>query len=64
MTVTTLERQAEAIDRFKADKGIKGRDYVPVNSGVRRTQAKRQLLSAMSKAAAVRGVEPRFRAKF
>jgi hypothetical protein len=64
MTATTIERQAEAIERWKASKGITGRDYVPVNSGARRTKAKRRLLSAMGEAAADRGAKPRFAAKF
>lgn len=64
MTVITIERQAEAIERWKASKGITGRNYVPVNGGARRTASKRQLLSAIAEAAADRGEKPPFAAKF
>ncbi len=64
MRSTTLERQAEDIERWKSQKGIDGRDYVPANNGARRTPSKRALLKALSDAAAARGVTPPFSAKF
>jgi hypothetical protein len=60
----TLEQQAEAIERWKAAEDLTGRDYVPANGGARRTRSKRALLSAMSDAAAQRGVKPAFDAKY
>lgn len=48
MPKITIEQQAEAIARWKNKNGIDGRDYVPVNSGARRTPAKRALLKAIA----------------
>ena len=36
-----------AIERWKAERGYEGRDYIPANSGRRRTAAKRALLGDM-----------------
>lgn len=59
-----LESQAKAIERWKADKGIVGRDYVPANGGARRTPEKRALLATLTEEAAKRGRKPPFSAKF
>jgi len=64
MKPTTLERQAQAVERWKSDRGITGRDYVPVNGGARRTESKRAMLASLSDSAAARGTTPRFRAKY
>ena len=63
MERTTLERQAEAIERWKARRGISGRDYVPMNSGASRTEAKRALLRALAEDAQARNEPSRFIAK-
>jgi hypothetical protein len=64
MKPTTLERQAQNVERWKSDRGITGRDYVPVNGGARRTESKRTMLSSLSDAAAARGRPSRFPAKY
>jgi hypothetical protein len=64
MNRITIERQAESIERWKADNGVTGRDYVPVNTGARRTLSKRELLSVMEEAAAKERTRPRFVAKY
>ena len=63
MERTTLERQAEAIERWKERRGVSGRDYVPVNSGASRTESKRALLRALADDAKARNEAPRFVAK-
>ncbi len=57
----TLERQAKAIERWKAKTGVTGRDYIPLNSGVGRTSSKRALLQAIADSAKDRKERPRFR---
>jgi len=59
----TLERQAEAIERWKARRGISGCDYVPANSGVGRTESKRRLLRALAEDSKAQGKPPRFTTK-
>jgi hypothetical protein len=56
------DRQTVDAERRKAELGIEGRNYVAVNSWVRRTNAKRELLGAIEREAAARGVPPRFSA--
>jgi hypothetical protein len=58
----TLQQQEEFLAQRKAELGYTGNDYVPVNSGARRTWSKRQLLRALAKAAEERGEAPRFAA--
>jgi hypothetical protein len=58
----TVERQAEAIERWKSRSGVSGRDYVPANSGATRTPSKRALLQSL--ADTVQGAPSRFPAKF
>lgn len=41
---TSLEEQAAFLTRRKAELGLVGRDYVPVNAGGRRTPSKQALL--------------------
>lgn len=63
MIATTIERQAAVIVRWKADNGITGRDYVPVNSGARRSDTKRQLLQTIADSAKREDKEPPFKAR-
>ncbi len=63
MRRTTLERQAQIIARWKESNGVEGRDYVPANSGKRRTASKRALLTALKTEAKVPGRKQRFTAK-
>jgi hypothetical protein len=60
----TLEQQARAIEAWKSQNGITGRNYVPVNEGKRRTPSKRSLLRAIAEEADRRGRKPIFPAKF
>ena len=62
MIRTTLAEQSAFILKRKAELGITGRDYVPLNSGKRRTESKRALLEAIEREARARGQEPRFKA--
>lgn len=62
MIYTTLAEQAAWLAKRKAELGLTGRDYVPVNSGKRRTESKRALLDAIDREARARGVEPPFKA--
>jgi hypothetical protein len=64
MKTITLERQAQAIERWKSENGVVGRDYVPVNDGARRTASKRALLKALSDSAAERSAPAPFLANF
>ena len=56
-----LERQ---IDQRKAELGIVGNNYVPLNSGRNRTPSKRAMLSALSDLARSKGQAPKFKANF
>jgi hypothetical protein len=60
----TLEGQAKAIDRWKAQTGVTGRDYVPTNSGATRTASKRALLQTLADNAAERDTSLPFAANF
>jgi hypothetical protein len=60
----TLDEQAQVIERWKAERGYKGRDYIPANSGRRRTAAKRALLRDMDGEDRRKGRKPAFKAKF
>jgi hypothetical protein len=62
MIRTILADKERWLARRKAELGIEGRNYVAVNSGVRRTNAKRELLGAIEREAIARGVPPRFSA--
>jgi hypothetical protein len=62
MIRTTLEEKARFLARRKAELGIKGRNYVAVNSGRHRTESKRELLRTIEREAKARGIKPRFRA--
>jgi hypothetical protein len=63
MTRITLEEKARTLAQRKAELGIEGRDYVPVNAGARRTEAKRELLRAIEREARAQGRAPRFEAR-
>ena len=63
MTRITLEEKARSLAQRKAELGIEGRDYVPVNSGARRTEAKRALLRTIEREARAQGVGLRFEAR-
>lgn len=62
MTKITLEEKARLIAERKAELGLEGRDYVPVNKGTPRTPAKRQLLRTIEREVRASGATPRFQA--
>lgn len=62
MIRTTLAEKSAFILKRKAELGLTGRDYVPVNSGKRRTESKRALLDTLEREARARCVEPTFKA--
>jgi hypothetical protein len=64
MRRTTLDEQARVIERWKAERGYEGQDYIPANSGRRRTAAKRALLGDMKAEDRRRRRKPKFDAKF
>ena len=49
MTWITLEEKARFLARRKAELGIEGRNYVAVNAGTRRAEAKRELLRTIER---------------
>lgn len=57
MRGTTLEKQAIVIERWKARRGVVGREYVPSNSGLRRTRSKLALLQALREARRIRAAD-------
>ena len=57
-----MEQQEQFLAQRTAELGYTGRDYVPANSGARRTESKRALLRAIAQAAEDRGEAPRFAA--
>ncbi|WP_412558569.1 hypothetical protein [Thalassospira sp. MIT1370] len=64
MRRTTLKELGQSIERKKAELGYSGQDYVARNSGEYRTESKRALLRNIAAAAAERGKEPPFKAKY
>jgi len=48
MNRVTLEQQSAWLAKRKRELGLSGRDYVPVNSGVRRTAGKQALLDKLA----------------
>lgn len=48
MKRVTLEQQSTWLAKRKRELGLSGRDYVPVNSGARRTAAKQALLDKLA----------------
>ena len=48
MNRITLEQQSAWLAKRKRELGLSGRDYVPVNSGTRRTPAKQALLDKLA----------------
>ncbi len=48
MNRITLEQQSAWLAKRKRELGLSGRDYVPANSGARRTAAKRALLEKLA----------------
>jgi len=62
MTKITLEEKARLLAQRKAELGLEGQDYVPVNPGKRRTAAKRQLLRTIDREVRASGAVPRFQA--
>lgn len=62
MNPMRIEDLEVAIDRRKAELGLSGNDYVLPNSGVGRTNEKRELLKLLQRAALERGTEPVFKA--
>ena len=62
MIKTSLKKQAEHIEKRKAELGFVGLDYVPVNAGGRRTPQKRAALRRLARIARERGEAPKFKA--
>lgn len=48
MNRTTLEQQSAWLAKRKRELGLSGRDYVPMNSGARRTASKQALLEKLA----------------
>jgi hypothetical protein len=48
MNRSTLEQQSAWLAERKRQLGLSGRDYVPMNSGARRTAAKQALLDKLA----------------
>jgi hypothetical protein len=59
---TSLKKQAKHIEKRKAELGLVGFDYVPVNAGGRRTPEKRAALRRLARVARERGEGPKFKA--
>lgn len=64
MRVIALMELEREIDQRKAELGIVGQNYVPLNSGLRRTPEKRALLGRLRDLAKEDGVSPPFDANF
>lgn len=64
MKTVTLEQQAQAIEKRKAELGISGESSVPVNGGQNRSESKRALLSDIRNAAERQGRAVPFNANF
>jgi len=60
MIEINLEDHARWLAQRKAELGLEGHDYVPINNGSRRTEAKREALRAMRDHARAEGREPHF----
>jgi hypothetical protein len=59
-----IEDYLRGLAERKAALGIKGNDYVPLNSGVARTPMKRELLRLLALLAREQGREPPFKANY
>ncbi len=57
MRRTTLKEQGEWVARRKAELGLAGNDYVPANSGARRTASKKALLDKIEDGAKRTGID-------
>ncbi len=64
MNRIALSDLSKQLDLRKAELGYSGQDYVARNSGEYRTESKRALLRNIAAAAAERGKEPPFKAKY
>ncbi len=64
MQVIPLMELDRQIDQRKAELGIVGNNYAPLNSGSRRTPAKRAMLGALRDLAEVKGQKSKFKANF
>ena len=64
MNITTLEEMSARIEKWKAERGITGNDYVPRNSGKNRTPEKRALLQWIYDECKRKGKETPFKANF
>lgn len=51
------------LERRKAELGLTGYDYVPKNSGARRTERKKAILRALREDAEKEGREPTFKSE-
>lgn len=49
MKTVTIEQQSAMLEKRKAETGLSGSSFVPVNSGENRTESKRALLTDLDK---------------
>lgn len=63
MRKTTLKEQERFIEKRKAELGISGDNYVPANSGTRRSPSKRALLQELENTARKQGRKVPFSSK-
>ena len=64
MKIITLAEMSTRIEEYKKRYGIVGNDYVPKNSGLRRTPEKRALLQWIKDECEKKGKKPPFDANF
>lgn len=64
MQILTIRELEARIERRKALLGLEGDDYVRANSGVNRSQEKRELLRAIAQNANDRGRQSAFEAQY
>lgn len=64
MIVIKLAEYSAWLEKRKAELGLTGRDYVPKNSGLRRTPEKRALLKWIKDECEKKGKTPPFDANF
>ena len=64
MRIVTLSQLEESIERRKAALGLSDDGYVLPNSGVNRSEEKRELLRVLASVAAEQGRQPAFEAQY
>lgn len=62
--IITLKEMSARIEKRKAELGLVGNNYVPKNSGLRRTPEKRALLQWIKDECERKGKKPPFDANF